>query len=149
MKQSGKVTMVSGKDFHGVTLWSFQIEGSRRYWRCGREEPPIKEAQWIEFEESNGNVNVGTIVVTDQSSDTASDSSPTVSPTPTSSVGDVGARLRYQAARQDATRIVVAALHTDHLPHSANTAKSKRLGLLEGYIEQVTKTLLEQEEKNV
>jgi hypothetical protein len=57
--------------------------------------------------------------------------------------------MRYQAARADACRLVIAALHTDHLPHAANVTKAKRLPLLEGYVEQVTKTFLEQEEKNV
>ena len=147
----GKVILKSGKDFHGVTLWSFQIEGSRRYWRCGRDEPPFEEGQWVQFEADNsGNVDMDTIkIVTQHDSEAAGSSAPTASPTSTGTVGDVGNRLRYQAARADACRIVVAALHTDHLPHAANVAKGKRLGLLEGYVEQVTKALLEQEEKNL
>jgi len=144
----GKVILKSGKDFHGVMLWSFQIEGSRRFWRCGRNEPPFEEDQWIQFEaDASGNVDMDSIVVSDSNS--AGGSTPTATSTPSSTVGDVGARLRYQAARRDATRIVVAALHTDHLPHASNVAKGKRLGLLEGYVEQVTKALLEQEEKNL
>ena len=144
----GKVILKSGKDFHGVMLWSFQIEGSRRFWRCGRNEPPFEEDQWIQFEaDASGNVDMDSIVVSDSNS--AGGSTQTATSTPSSTVGDVGARLRYQAARRDATRIVVAALHTDHLPHASNVAKGKRLGLLEGYVEQVTKALLEQEEKNL
>ena len=142
----GKVILKSGKEFHGVKLWSFQVEGSRRFYRCGRVEPPFEEGQWIEFEhDAAGNADMASIVVagaqpTGEESTTVKQSTP---------VGDVGARLRYQAARRDATRIVVAALHTDHLPHAANVAKAKRLQLLEGYVEQVTKSLLEQEERNV
>jgi len=61
----------------------------------------------------------------------------------------VGARIRYQAARADATRVVVAALHTEALPWTAvqQKNKSKKLDLLTGYIKQVTETLLEQEEE--
>lgn len=151
-KMKGKVTMVSGKDFHGIMLWSFQIEGSRRYWRCGKEQPPIEEGQWIEFNaDEAGNVSVPSIkaIAGEATSPTVGSSTPTTSSTSTGSAMDVGQRLRYQAARRDATRIVVAALHTDHLPHAANVAKGKRLELLEGYVEQVTKTLLEQEERNL
>lgn len=53
---------------------------------------------------------------------------------------------KFQAARRDAARIVVAALHTNHLPHSDNTAKGKRLDLLTGYVEKVTQELLRQED---
>ena len=149
MITKGYVTKKVNTDFHGTILWSFQIENSRRWWRCGSKEPMIEEGQWITFDaDEAGNVNVGTIKQTDDSAPAGS-STPKASPTSTGIAGDVGARLRYQAARADACRLVVAALHTDHLPHAANVAKGKRLELLEGYVEQVTKTLLEQEERNV
>jgi len=64
-----------------------------------------------------------------------------------SSTPDVGTRIRYQAARRDATSLVVAALHTDALPWTAVEQKNKgrKLDLLTGYIEQVTQTLLTKE----
>jgi hypothetical protein len=143
----GRVILKSGKDFHGVMLWSFQVEGSRRFWRCGRVEPAIEEGQCIEFQHDEaGNVDTESIVL----AETAPSTSETTRPTSgTGGAVDVGTRMRYQAARADACRLVIAALHTDHLPHAANVTKAKRLPLLEGYVEQVTKTFLEQEEKNV
>ena len=146
----GIVTLKSGKEFHGRMLWSFQIKDSRRYWRCGQVEPEVEEGEWISFSSDNqGNVDPNSILTSlDVSAAGTASTEPasTASATPPS---DVGARVRYQAARRDAAAIVVAALHTDHLPHAANVAKNKRLQLLEGYVEEVTKKLLEQEERNI
>lgn len=142
----GKVSKLNRVDFkpdQGIILWSFQLEGDGAFWRCGRDEPDIKEGQWIEFEHDGQNVNVSSIKQID-----ASGAAPTKAASPASTAAPVGDRIRYQAARRDAAQLVVAALHTDHLPHAANVAKAKRLDLLLGYVEQVTKELLAQEDKN-
>ena len=165
----GKVSKVSSRDFHSVQLWSFQLEGSERWYRTGKIEPDFEEGQWIEFEETNGLVVPGSVVVVvEESAEVVSETAAATSVTGTTDVSatapleqaerrvyrggtamslDVGDRIRYQAARADATRIVVAALHCDHLPHSASTAKGKRLDLLVGYVQEITKELLRQEEE--
>lgn len=146
---TGQVAVVSSKDFHGVKLWSFQLNESQRWFRMGKREPDIKEGEWVTFQEKNSSVEwsslqgakkeEGTPVV---AQDGVVEQSETVPAT------NVSERIQYQAARADACRIVVAALHTEHLPHAANIAKGKRLDLLLGYVDQVTKTLLEQENNN-
>lgn len=141
----GVVSGTFNKDFQGTMLYSFKIEGNQKFFRLGQKKPDFKEGQCIKFVERNNNVDWNSIeILTDAPQSTTTDASASA-PTGAPSV-DVGARIRHQAARADATRLVVAALHTDHLPHSANTAKGKRLDLLIGYVEQVTKQLLEQEE---
>lgn len=137
----GRVSKIVEVDYQGTMLYSFSIEGDNGLWRCGTNKPDIKEGQWVSFTANGRNV-------------TSIDTTGTEEPEPTSSkpvatASETGARIKYQAARRDACNLVVAALHTDHLPHAANVAKGKRLALLEGYVEQVTKTLLEQEDRNV
>lgn len=151
---TGQVTEIKMVPYQNVELYQFKIEQSERYFRMGRNKPEFKEGEWIEFTERNSNVDATSIWVDVKTgveaapSDTVSNSTTKEESTTVTSAGDVGNRLRYQAARADATRIVVAALAADHLPHSANTAKGKRLDLLTGYVEMVTKTLLEQEATN-
>jgi hypothetical protein len=149
MERTGQVSTVTSKDFQNIELWSFQLEGSRRFYRTGKDEPNIEVGQWIKFQDRNGIVMLESLeqvengVATEEYVDSAPSEPPAV---PASTPGAVGKRLQYQAARADACRLVVAALHTDHLPHASNVAKGKRLDLLLGYISDVTKQLLEQEE---
>jgi len=149
---TGQVQDISSRDFQTVKLWSFKIEGSERWFRLGQKEPNFSIGDRICFQERNSQVEWGTITPT-----TAPVSNAPVPPSAeaTGSVtsgapsNDIGERIRYQAARADACRIVVAALHTEHLPHAANIAKGKRLDLLLGYVDQVTEQLLEEETKHV
>ena len=142
--QRGVISNILDRDWHGTKLWSFKIEGSERFWRTGKDKPECEAGDYVQFEEKNSNVTSlkvlpagEKIVIPDQ---------PDKPDVPTV---DVGARIRYQAARADATRLVVAALHTEALPWTAvqQKNKSKKLDLLTGYIKQVTHTLLEQEEE--
>jgi hypothetical protein len=152
----GQIKSVTNRDFQSVRLWSFQLEGSDRYFRTGKVQPEVSEGQWIKFQEKNGIVLVETITMTDQpstgqaglTSTAQSDamSAPRQGTAPAAPTVDVGTRIRYQAARRDASNIVIAALHTDHLPHAVNVAKGKRLDLLLQYVEEVTHSLLEQED---
>ena len=67
--------------------------------------------------------------------------------------GDVGKRIQWQAARRDACNIVVACLALEAtnveakgiLPWAANVAKAKKLDLLRGYINELTKQFIEEE----
>lgn len=162
MERTGQVKAVTHRDFQTTKLWSFQLEGSDRFFRTGKVEPKVSEGEWIKFNEKNGIVLTETITITENAEsssksartpasteDTLGVPVPTVEARPepsTSATIDVGQRIRYQAARRDASNIVIAALHTDHLPHATNVAKGKRLDLLLQYVEEVTQTLLEKEE---
>jgi hypothetical protein len=148
-KLTGQVAFISGKKWNDVMLYSFQLEGNDRWYRLGRKEPTFQTGDKIEFTERNSNVDSDSVTT----STSAAYGSPTVtedglkSPT-NASAGPVGDRIRYQAARRDAANLVVAALHTDALPWASNVAKAKKLDLLTGYVQQVTRTLLEQEDSN-
>jgi len=154
MERKGQVSAVSDRDCNSIKLWSFQLEGSNRYFRTGKVQSRIQEGQWIKFEERNGIVVTDSIEVTD--APTGAEESPATEPatsvpetTGVKAMTDpsVGKRMQFQAARRDASNIVIAALHTDHLPHPVNAAKGKRLDLLLQYVEEVTQTLLKMEEK--
>lgn len=147
MIRTGKVAVVSGKTWNGVVLHSFKIDGDETWYRMGRVEPQFQSGDDITFEERNNNVLIETISG-GSGAQPSTVQKGSVSAAPVVSAGAVGDRIRYQAARRDAANVVVAALHTDALPWASNVAKAKKLDLLTGYIEQVTKTLLEQEDSN-
>jgi len=144
IQRTGTVRAVTNRDFNDVKLWSFQMEGSDRYFRTGKNEPSFQEGDTITFEEKNGIVITDSIAIGGEPTETVETTmTEVVKQTDQPSV--VGKRIQYQAARADACNIIVAALAADHLPHSANTAKGKRLDLLLGYVDEVTKTLIAQE----
>lgn len=66
----GQARNISAKAFDGrngpVTLYSFQLEGDRRYFRTGTDQPPLSAGDFIEFdaEEKNGNFNVKVATIT-------------------------------------------------------------------------------------
>ena len=143
----GVVSGIFNKDFHDVKLWSFKIEGSDRFYNMGQKQPTFEEGQCVKFTERNNRVDWNSIetISKDALKSTTAPSENSTTAAGTINTSDVGDRIRYQAARHDATLLVTAALKTDHLPHASNVAKGKRLDLLLGYIKQVTQQLLEQE----
>ena len=157
---TGTIKTISDRDFQGTRLWSFTLEESERFFRTGKEQPNVMIGDSVCFQERNSQVDVDTLLHvwtaaapvkgSPEKESTVETTAPCGVPATSSDVWqqktDVGERIRYQAARADACRIVVAALHTEHLPHAANIAKGKRLDLLLGYVDQVTETLLKQEE---
>ena len=143
----GIVDVVSGKPWNSVVLHSFKLEGDDQWYRMGRISPHFQKGDKIRFSERNSNVLIETIQGGSGAPQPTAPSA-SASAAPVVSAGAVGDRIRYQAARRDAANVVVAALHTDALPWASNVAKAKKLDLLTGYIEQVTKTLLEQEDSN-
>lgn len=149
----GTVAKINEVNFRDdIMLYSFILEEGSTVWRMGRVKPEFEEGTCIEFEEKKGNVLPGTlraVTVKAGAVEAPSERVSTKTAAPSGTAADVGTRLRYQAARRDATRIVVAALEADHLPHAINIAKAKRLPLLLGYVEEVTLSLLEQESDNV
>jgi len=50
-----------------------------------------------------------------------------------------------QNARRDATRVIVAALESGHLPWATNVPKGQKLDLLRGYINELAKQFIEDE----
>ena len=166
MERTGQVRAVTDRDFQSVKLWSFQLEGSDRFYRTQKVRPDVEVGDWITFREKNGIVMTDSITKgsaiaqSEQVEDPASVGGTAMKDTSagetvvgtsatapvTSAPTDVGKRIRFQTARADATRLVVAALEHDQLPHPTNVAKGKRLDLLLGYIDEVTKALLAQEE---
>lgn len=138
-EQTGVVASLHERDWNGTMLYSFRLDGVDRYWRLGQVKPDFNKGDTIKFSEKNSNVDPQSVVVTDVRGILEEAK-------PVSGTQNVGVRMQYQAARADACRLVVAALHTDHLPHAANVAKGKRLDLLLGYIKQVTEQMLAEEE---
>ena len=66
-QNSGTVTTIDSKEFDGrngpVLLWSFQIDGSRRWFRLGRKRPTFQKGESISFEnDEKGNVDFDSIV---------------------------------------------------------------------------------------
>ena len=116
----GVVSGIFNKDFHDVKLWSFKIEGSDRFYNMGQKQPTFEEGQCVKFTERNNRVDWNSI---ETISKDALKNPPEVKGTSgTTNTSDVGDRIRYQAARHDATLLVTAALKTDHLPHASNVA---------------------------
>lgn len=153
---NAKVSEIKRVPYQNVVLHQFKVEGSQRYFRMGKVEPEFTEGQWIKFRERNSNVEIASIEVgveEARSESVTPMTSTQESSSPPSTAGDVGQRLRYQAARHDATLLAVAMLRAEAnnveiLPWSKSTAKNKRLDLFMGYVEEITKTLLKQESSN-
>jgi len=148
---TGRVEQITDKDWNNIKLWSFQIEGEARWFRTQKTRLPAEVGDVITFEERNNQV------VLDSVRQATGETPPTTSALPveaeTSGTGvisapmvtDVGARIQWQAARRDACNVIVAALHTEALPWASNVAKSKKLDLLLGYINELTKQFVEEE----
>jgi hypothetical protein len=155
---TGEVTSIHEKDFHGTMLYSFKLDEKPSFWRCGRDKPDVTVKDYIRFNAKLQNVIVPSIEQAQRPEEklTLNTEIPEREPeqeepvTRVTQEVNVNDRIRYQAARRDATNLVVAALHTDALPWTAaqQKNKSKKLDLLTGYIEQVTETLLNQENHN-
>ena len=140
---AGVVHSLHEKDWNGTMLYSFKLEGVERFWRLGQKVPEFKIGDSITFTERNSNVDWGSIKPIAKEDVVVVRPGSMLPPAP-----DVGKRIQHQAARADATRLVVAALHTDALPWTAvqQKNKSKKIDLLLGYIKQVTEQMLEGEE---
>jgi hypothetical protein len=137
---TGVVETISDKDWNGIKLWSFKIEGEDRWFRTAKTPLDVPLGTTITFNERNSQVDLASI------SETTSSAPPPPPVTQTETVvSTVGSRIQWQAARRDACNVVVAALHTEALPWAKNTPKGKKLDLLRGYINELTKQFLEEE----
>lgn len=162
---SGVVRNSSAKPFNGrqgpITLYSFQIEGDNRYFRCGTDQPNAVNGQSVEFEVTqkgdNFNVNVSTIKALESQPVQAAPAA-TNSGYPSKNamfnakdgywerkeqrdVEVIEPRITHAAARRDAVTIVTAALAADALSFG-NVQKGKKLDMLVDFVQQVTATLV-------
>ncbi len=166
---SGIIEEISDKDWNGVILWSFKLEGVDRWFRTRKTKVPAEVGDQIKFSERNLQVALETIVLGDapeseskyangakgtvpvhHAPDTPRKSAGTpastnVGSTNNAATTDAGSRIQWLAARADATNVIVAALKMDALPWASNVAKSKKLDLLRGYIKELTQQFLEDE----
>jgi hypothetical protein len=157
---TGTVSKFSGIPFAGkqgpITLYSFQVEGDKRFFRCGTKVPAISVGQPIRFkaEEKNGNFSVDptTIVPVDESVVTRS-FPPTVRAAAAYSNGNakdtywadkdahskkvIEPRINFSASQRDAVALVTAALEFDCLSFGT-VAKGKKLDMLLEFVDQVT-----------
>lgn len=152
---TGKLAKKFHRDFQNTKLYSFQLEGEDRWFRTGKEEVPFNEGQTISFQEKNSQVLMDSIVEGEAATSSApatEEKEPAATQThgkaASQSEPTVGQRMAWEAARRDATRIVVAALEVEGkglevLPWAKNTAKNKRLDLLVDYVNKIASQLLE------
>ncbi len=163
MKQhTGMVTAVRFVDFNQTKLWSFQIDEDVTWYRTGKDKP-IVEGDGVTFDEKNAQVVLSSLVVASGDIDTAAvdpvvqeavDQANRILPgavRTTGGIDEVGRRIQYQNARRDACNIITAAIAVEIsdskgiLPWATNVAKAKKLDLLRGYINELTKQFIEEE----
>jgi hypothetical protein len=160
-QQTGTISEWRSVDFNGTPLWSFKLEGEDTWYRTGTDKTTWDVGNDITFIHRNLQVNVKSIVpkgTADPSAGTVTveevtPSVPRGTPTENTNQTDVAKRIQWQAARADATRIIEAALKLEDaagdvkgvLPWAKNVAKAKKLDLLVGYITQLTKQFIEEE----
>lgn len=160
----GVVSMVSEKEFEDretgedILLYSFQIEGDKRYFRTGQNEPEFEEGDGVKFTfNTQGNkVDFKSIEVID-----VEEAARAPKPTRTKSsagrstrtaggnsredywankakreVEVIEPRITYAASAHDATAVVVAALQSDALSFGS-TAKGKKLDMICDFVDLV------------
>lgn len=131
-----------------ITLYSFQLEGDKRFFRAGTKTPPCDDGENIRFtaEEKNGNFNVdvssiskvetaGKVVQAVAASSSNKDTYWADKDAYSKKV--VEPRINFSASQRDAVALVSAALEFDCLSFG-NAAKGKRLDMLLDYVDQVT-----------
>lgn len=65
----GVVSKVSSFDYNGKTLWSFQLNGDRSFYRTGDKRPTVEQGQFISFDAKQGgkqgnfNVDLNSITI--------------------------------------------------------------------------------------
>ena len=165
----GTVDVVSAKPWtdtktgQNITLHSFKLAGMGKWFRTGTNSPGISEGDNIQFVENGNSVDVASIEKV-AASEVQQAPRPAGGAAPKKGgqlarddywankeerdkereVYDKAVRspmIEYQSARKDATALVVAALGKDAISFG-NTAKSKQLGMLVDFVEEVTKDLV-------
>lgn len=139
-----------------IILYSFQIDGEKRYFRTGTNKPGVREGDAISFvaDAKSNNVDVKSIEKID------ADDVPTPKKSSGKSYGGgrgggtassskywedkakrdqeiTEPRISYSAAQRNATTLVAAALEADILSFG-QAAKGKKLDMLVDFVEQTT-----------
>lgn len=160
VNKKGVVTRVTEKPWQGrngeqIILYSFQIDGDKRYFRTGTKRPPINEGDYIafDFETPKNEVDLNSIsAVTDEPAPPKSQAAPRASGGANSKDDywrakeerDVATqrRIEIQSCRNSAIALVSAALENDCL--ALGQTKSKRLDILLEQVDEVAARFLEQ-----
>lgn len=178
---TGVVSSVTAKPWtdrngNAINLYSFQLQGDRRYFRTGTNPPGVMEGQTISFtfEAPKNTVDLATVQQADPSQVAVAPKPPSApqAPAPTQSAPRrtsskenwdarakywdekekrdrevVEPRITYSAAQRDAVSLVSAALNADALSFG-NTAKGARLDMILDFVDQVTQKFVA-ERKNL
>ena len=138
-----------------IVLYSFQIDGDKRYFRTGTNKPGIREGDAISFvaDAKSNNVDIKSIEKIDADDVPAPKQSYGGGRGKASGGGNARdtywadkakrdeqitePRISYSAAQRNATSLVVAALEADILSFG-QAAKGKKLDMLVDFVEQTT-----------
>lgn len=154
---TGNVVKVTDVDWNGATLWSFQIEGMNKWFRCGENEPPIATGNAIKFVEDRNKVDVTSIQIVDASEVTATQTTPCATAPASPNVGSTRAvrttrdvSIEWQSSRKDAIAVACAALDNECLDIPKSAAKGKKFDLFKAIIRTMTEEFYDevQEKKN-
>lgn len=167
----GVVSKTSAKDWAGrngtVTLYSFQLEGARNWYRCGSQKPPFVEGDSIEFqyvENDKGDRTLQEGSVTKLASVPAARAPAVVKSASKQENWDARAaywdnkerrdievvepRITLSASRTAAIQVIGLALQHDAIVFG-NAAKGARLGIILDAIDEVTSRYYDQSMKGV
>jgi len=155
MNWIGKVSKVSERDWGTKTIYSWQLEGANIWFRA-EENFGVVEGSWVSFDGETAQkvvdfkeveeAAVKQAVAGKLNGLSASSEAP-----PTNSADywrwkqmrdmSMEKQFKWRDARADATRVVCAALDNGVL--ALGNAQGKKLGLVKGYINEITRELLE------
>ena len=152
MNWKGKVSKVSERNWGTKTIYSWQLEGTNQWFRS--EMPPdLLIGEWISF---NGDlaqkITEVNLISEDRVKLAAENGLSASSEAPPTNSADywrwkqmrdqsMEAQFKWRDARSDATRIICAALDNSVL--ALGNAQGKKLGLIKGYVNELTRELLE------
>jgi hypothetical protein len=159
----GTVATVTERDWkNSIVMYHFTLKGSPQVYNCGTENPKVEEGEHIEFQIQNRKVVTSTITriseavaqkeeKPEQSSPASqantSTSSRMLHPGSPSTPTQVGERIRKQAARADAVRLVTTAMETDLLPYPKSGKNIDKWNKMLDLINETTIDLIQQEDE--
>jgi len=157
MNWKGKVVKVSTRDWGTKTIHSWQLAGTPQWFRADKD-PGIVEGECYSFSgETAQKIYITTIkpLGEEELKEAAKEQLADAGGVPPSSSPDywrwkqmrdlsLEKQFKWRDARHDAARIVCAALDNDAL--SLGSKKQLKLGLIVGYVNEVTTSLLKEME---
>ena len=158
---TGVISMVSAKPWEGrngpITLYSFQIEGDRRYFRTGTTPIAVNEGQAVSFTMTGKGTDVENVTPIDAAAVRQAPAPQGQAPAARASGGrdnywekkeqrDINftqPQITYQASQRDAVSVVEMALAHEAIPFGGAT-KGKRLDIILAAVDQVTERFYKQ-----